>query len=33
MEHWLTFSIVLACLVGVLVMLQDYVFTGMIIHP
>jgi lactate permease len=26
-------SIVLACLVGVLVMLQAYVFTGMIIHP
>jgi len=24
---------VLACLVGVLVMLQAYVFTGMIIHP
>ncbi|MBV8411782.1 MAG: L-lactate permease [Alphaproteobacteria bacterium] len=26
-------SVVLACLVGVLVMLQAYVFTGMIIHP
>ncbi|TMJ33020.1 MAG: L-lactate permease [Alphaproteobacteria bacterium] len=26
-------SIALACLVGVLVMLQAYVFTGMIIHP
>lgn len=26
-------SITLACLVGVLVMLQAYVFTGMIIHP
>ena len=26
-------SIVLACLVGLLVMLQAYVFTGMIIHP
>ena len=26
-------SIVLACLVGVLVMLQAYVFTGMVIHP
>jgi len=26
-------SIVLACLVGVLVMLQACVFTGMIIHP
>jgi lactate permease len=26
-------SIVLASLVGVLVMLQAYVFTGMIIHP
>jgi lactate permease len=26
-------SIALACLVGILVMLQAYVFTGMIIHP
>jgi lactate permease len=26
-------SIVLACLVGVLVMLQAYVFTGMVVHP
>ena len=26
-------SITLACLVGVLVMLQAYVFTGMIVHP
>ena len=26
-------SIALACLVGVYVMLQAYVFTGMIIHP
>ncbi len=26
-------SIILACLVGVLVMLQAYVFTGMVIHP
>jgi len=26
-------SIALACLVGVLVMLQAYVFTGMIVHP
>jgi lactate permease len=25
-------SIVLACLVGLLVMLQAYVFTGMIVH-
>ena len=26
-------SVVLASLVGVLVMLQAYVFTGMVIHP
>jgi lactate permease len=26
-------SIALACLVGVLVMLQAYVFTGMIVQP
>src|SRR5262245_16906297 len=26
-------SITLACLVGVLVMLQAYVFTGMVLHP
>ena len=25
-------SIVLACLVGILIMLQAYVFTGMIVH-